>query len=208
MRLYGYAHSSATERVRLALALKGLDAPVLLSDASDRRVRDDAEPRLNELGGAPVLQLADGTVLTQSLAITEWLEELWPTPPLLPPDPLSRARIRAFVMTVLCDVQPMHDERAFGRLCDASPMEGESQSRVRGAIANGLAAGEAMLCDSGGPFCFSDVPGLADLCLVPQLALARRFGVHLAFPRLLAAEAACLTLPAFRQVYPETIHAD
>ncbi|HWX47533.1 MAG TPA: maleylacetoacetate isomerase [Roseomonas sp.] len=207
MRLHGYRRSSATLRVRLALSLKGLSVPETLYSLPGEWSREQAERGIAPPGMMPALELPDGTVIAQSFAILEWLEEIWPSPPLLPPDPLTRARVRAFAMMVTCDVQPLQGRRAHARLCAAGLSEGEAQGWLRQAIAESLDACETMLCGSSGPFCFGETPGMADICLVPQLQAARQFGVHLAFPRLLAAEAASMTLPAFQQSHPEIVYA-
>ncbi|MDJ0390843.1 glutathione S-transferase N-terminal domain-containing protein [Roseomonas sp. E05] len=206
MRLHGYLQSSATWQVRAALALKGLTVPEVLHRLPDGSPCPPGEASLGVPGGLPALELPDGTILTQSLAILEWLEEIWPSPPLLPPDPLTRARVRAFAMTIACEVQPLHAPRMQARLTAAGLSEGQVQGWMRQMSAERLDVCETMLCGMAGPFCFGDVPGLADACLVPQLHAARQLSVHLAFPRLLAAEAACMTLPAFRQVHPEMLH--
>ncbi|WBV42438.1 glutathione S-transferase N-terminal domain-containing protein [Pseudoroseomonas cervicalis] len=206
MRLHGYRHCPATARVRIALALKGVEmaAPVL-RDPPCGPLRLATTPQ----GGLlPVLELPDGQGLRQSLAILEWLEEMWPSPPLLPPDPLTRARVRAFALALTADLEPLCSPRVLERLRATGASEGEAQLWARRALAEGLEAGEALLDHGGeGPFCFGAEPGLADICLVPLLQEARRFGVALGFPRLLAAEAASLTLPAFRMVQSEVIHA-
>jgi maleylpyruvate isomerase len=207
MRLFGYCSSPATQRIQIALALKGLDAPMVPSKLSRDGESGDVLLQPQAAGGPPVLQLADGTRLTQSLAILEWLEEIWPSPALLPPDPITRARVRSFAQVLSSEVHPLQSLRVLARCRDGGLLEGEAQACVRQAIREGLDAGESLLTDNAGPFCFGDTPGLADLCLVPQLRMARHFGVHLAFPRLLAAEAACLTLPAFRQATLEPLHA-
>ncbi|HWL80533.1 MAG TPA: glutathione S-transferase C-terminal domain-containing protein [Roseomonas sp.] len=206
MRLHGYSQSSATWQVRVALALKGLAVTETLRPLPDLR----RCPSGKALPGAPctlpTLELPDGTLLTHPLAILEWLEEIWPSPPLLPPDPLTRARVRAFALTIAGDVQAFDIARVQARLWAAGLSEGQAQGWMRQMNAERLDACEAMLRDTAGPFCFGAAPGLADACLVPQLHVARQLGVHLAFPRLLAAEAACLTLPAFRHVHPELLH--
>ncbi|MXP63596.1 maleylacetoacetate isomerase [Roseomonas sp. M0104] len=206
MRLHGYSQSSATQQVRVALALKGLTVQEALRPLPDiwRRLPGEALPAAPAM--LPALELADGTVMTHPIAILEWLEEIWPSPPLLPPDPLTRARVRAFALTVAGDVQPFDIARGQGRLWAAGVSEGQAQGWARRMSAERLDACEAMLRDTTGPFCFGEAPSLADACLVPQLQAARQLGVHLAFPRLLAAEAASMTLPAFRHVQPEMLH--
>lgn len=205
MRLHGYFRSQASWRLRIALRLKGRSAEMVCCDLDRGEHRQPAFRRLNPQGLVPALELPDGAVLTQSLAILEWLEEIWPTPALLPPDPLGRARVRAFAMAIATDIAPLHRQRVLDRLALAGLSEAQRAGWARQAIAEGLDACEVLLDHGAGPFCFGDAPGLADLCLVPQLHLARQFGVHMAFPRLLAAEAACMTLPAFQETIPESL---
>jgi maleylpyruvate isomerase len=197
MRLHGYTHSSSTWRVRIALAMKGLRAETVLHQAPGQDVRLPALLQLNPQGLVPVLETGEGAPLTQSLAILEWLEEMWPSPALLPADPLARARVRAFAMAIACDMQPLHNPRSQARLRALGLGEMQIRAWVRLTLTEGLEACEILLRDAEGPFCFGMAPGLADICLVPQMALAREFGLALAYPRLMAAEAACLTLPAF-----------
>lgn len=209
MRLHGYRRCAATWRVQLGLALKGLEAELLLHDLPAEGLRS-AVPVGSDAprGPLPLLLLPDGQRLHNSLAILEWLEEMRPSPALLPPDPATRARVRAFAMVVATDVEPLHSLRVLGRLRATGASEGQAQGWARRAISEGLEAGEAMLDHASGPFCFGDRPGLADIHLVPQLHAARHYGVELVFPRLLAAEAASLTLPAFQATLRETQHAN
>ncbi|MFB9970382.1 glutathione S-transferase N-terminal domain-containing protein [Pseudoroseomonas cervicalis] len=206
MRLHGYRHCPATARVRIALALKGVERVAL--DLRDPPAAPLLLAHVPPGGQPPVLELPDGQRLRQSLAILEWLEEMWPSPALLPPDPMTRARVRAFALALTADMEPLCSPRVLDRLRRTGASEGEAQLWARQALAEGLEACEALLDHGGeGPFCFGAEPGLADLCLVPQLQEARRFGVALGYPRLLAAEAASLTLAAFQLALPEVIHA-
>lgn len=206
MRLHGYIPSSVTWRVRIALALKGVEVETLLHDLPQDGPRNLGHVSLNPQGLMPILELPEGGSLTQSLAIVEWLEEMWPSPPLLPPEPLARARVRAFALAIACETQPLHSSGVLARLRAAGMTEGQVQGWARHAIGETLEACEGLLAENGGPFCFGAKVSLADVFLVPQLHAARRFGVQLAFPRLLSAEAACMTLPAFRDTLPEFSH--
>jgi len=152
----------------------------------------------------PALELDDGTVLTQSLAIIEWLDDAYPEPKLLPADPVRRARVRAFALVLAADTHPLQNLGVLARLRGMGRPEAEVQAWAADANAAGLAACEALLEGTPGPFCFGAAPTLADICLVPQLGNARRFGVDVVrFPRLLAAEAACLALSAFADAVPD-----
>lgn len=204
MRLHGYFRSSAAWRVRIALNLKGLTAEHVPHHLRHGGQRAPDYLRLNPQGLVPTLETDDGAVLTQSLAIIEWLEEVHPKPALLPGDAVMRARIRAFAQAIACDIHPVQNLRVLARLRRLALPDDEVTGWARWAIEEGLAACEALVADVPGPFCFGAVPTLADLCLVPQLGNARRFGADLgAVPRLLQAEAACLALPAFIDAAPE-----
>ncbi len=154
----------------------------------------------------PALELDDGTVVTQSLAIIEYLDEVQPAPALLPAEPAERALVRGFAQAIACDIHPLqnlrvleylreplgHDEAALGAWCQRW-------------LGDGLAACESLVTrrDGGGRFCFGGQPGLADICLVPQIASAARFGVDTAaMPRLRSIAAACAELPAFADAVP------
>ncbi|MDE2579187.1 MAG: maleylacetoacetate isomerase [Hyphomicrobiales bacterium] len=203
MTLYGYFRSSAAWRVRIALGLKNLHVTHVHRHL--RRGEHNAPDylALNPQGLLPALQLDDGRILTQSLAIIEWLDETWPQPPLLPSDPYDRARVRAFALAIACDIHPLQNLRVLGRVKAAA---GEEAGQRWAADVNreGLAACEKLIASEPGPFCFGASPTLADICLMPQLGNARRFGVDVAaFPRLLAAETAARALPAFALAAPE-----
>ena len=205
VRLHGYFRSSAAWRVRIALNLKGLEVAHVLHHLRRGEQRAAGYLRLNPQGLVPALELDDGaTVLTQSLAICEWLDETHPAPPLLPGGPEQRARVRAFALAIACDIHPVQNLRVLARLRELGLAEAAVTAWAQATIAEGLAACEALLPAGTGPFLFGAAPGLAELCLVPQLANARRFGVDLGpLPRLLAAEAACQALPAFQAAAPE-----
>jgi maleylpyruvate isomerase len=208
MQLSTYFRSSAAWRVRIALALKGITAKPdlvhLLKDGGQQKTA--AFRRKNPMGVVPVLELDDGTLLTQSLAIIEYLEETHPTPALLPADPVARAKVRAFALAIACDIHPLNNLRVLQYL--EHVMEQSQEARrawYHHWIAAGLTALEALLQDAGaGPFCFGATPGVADICLVPQMANARRYKCPLgAYPILLRAEAAALALPAFCDTAPD-----
>jgi maleylpyruvate isomerase len=203
MKLHGYFRSSASYRVRIALNLKGLGAEHLPHHLRKGEQRDPSYLAINPQGLVPTLQ-ADGVVITQSLAIIEWLDETHPEPPLLPNDPLRRAHVRAFAQVLACDTHPVQNLKVLARLRQLGLPEEQVTGWAAWANREGLSACEALIAGEPGPFCFGDAPGIADLCLVPQLANARRFGVDLAaFPRLLKAEAAAKNLAAFADAAPE-----
>ena len=203
MKLHGYFRSSASYRVRIALNLKGLGAEHLPHHLRKGEQCAPAFLAINPQGLVPALE-ADDAVLTQSLAIIEWLDETHPDPPLLPRDPLRRAKVRAFAMALACDTHPVQNLKVLARLRQLGLPEEQVTEWAAWANREGLAACEALIAHEPGPFCFGARPTLADLCLVPQLANARRFGVDLAaYPRLLRAEAAAKNLAAFADAAPE-----
>lgn len=204
MRLHGYFRSSAAWRVRIALNLKGLRPGQAFHHLRHGGQRAPDYLRLNPQGLVPALETGEGTVLTQSLAICEWLEEGWPEPPLLPSGRDDRARVRAFAQAIACDIHPVQNLKVLARLRGLGLPEEEVTAWARWAIGEGLAACEALIRGEPGPFCFGAAPTLADIALVPQLGNARRFRCDLtALPRLLAAEAACNALPAFAEAAPD-----
>jgi len=203
MRLHGYFRSGAAYRVRIALNLKGLPVEHSFRHLRKGEQRAPDYLALNPQGLVPTLELDDGTMLTQSLAIIEWLNETYPTTPLLPSDPLQRARVRAFALAIACDIHPVQNLRVIAAVREIGG-EDAAQAWAKRVNAEGLAACEKLIANEPGPFCFGQQPTLADICLVPQFGNARRFGVDLsAFPRLLQAEAACKALPAFADAAPE-----
>jgi maleylpyruvate isomerase len=186
------------------LNLKGLRAEHLPHHLRKGEQRDPAYLALNPQGLVPTLQDDRGAVLIQSLAIIEWLEETHPEPPLLPKDPLRRAQVRAFAQVLACDTHPVQNLKVLARLRQLG-LPGEKVTEwAAWANREGLAACETLIASEPGPFCFGASPTMADLCLVPQLANARRFGVDLAaFPRLLTAETAAKNIKAFADAAPD-----
>ena len=208
MKLYGYFRSSASYRVRIALNLKGLS----YEQASVHLMRGGGEQftaafrQLNAQSLVPVLQ-DDERVLTQSLAIMEYLEEVHPQPPLLPKNPAARARVRSLALAVACEIHPLNNTRVLAYLTGPLGLSSEIRDKwYHHWIALGLQALEARLAGERetGKFCHGDAPGLADCCLVPQLANARRFKCDVApYPTLLAVEKNCLALEAFKRAAPD-----
>jgi maleylacetoacetate isomerase len=204
LKLYSYYRSSAAYRVRIALNLKGLPYEIvpihLVKDGG--RHRSPEYRAINPQMRIPALTLDDGEVLVQSLAIMEYLEEVHPEPPLLPSDPRSRARVRAIAQMVACDVHPLNNSGTLGYL--KGPL-GVNESAVNAWYAHWIVAAfeaiEAMIAP--GPYAFGADVTMADLCLVPQVANARRFKVPIeSFPRL-GVDAACQELPAFERARPD-----
>jgi maleylpyruvate isomerase len=204
LKLHGYFRSSAAFRVRIALNLKGLAVEHVVHHLRRGEQRAPTYLSLNPQGLVPTLELGERMVLTQSLAIIEWLEESHPEPALLPREPWLRARVRAFAQAIACDLHPLQNLKVLQRLRSLGLNEEVVTEWAASANRDGLAACEALTEQQPGPFCFGTTPTLADICLVPQLGNARRFKVDVGhFPRLLQAEAACLVLPPFADAAPE-----
>jgi len=203
MRLHGYFRSAAAWRVRIALNLKGVAVEHVAHHLRRGEQRAPGYLALNPQGFVPTLELDDGTVLTQSIAIIEWLDEMHPEPPLLPEDALGRARVRAFALVLAADTHPVQNLKMLARLRTMGHDEDAVRDWAAEANAAGLEACETLLPHGPGPFCFGHAPTLADICLVPQLGNARRFGVDVdRFPTLLHREAACMALRAFADAAP------
>lgn len=208
LALYGYWRSSAAYRVRIALNLKGLAyesrAVHLLRDGGEQHAA--AYRQLNPQQLIPCL--VDGEqVVTQSVAIIEYLDETRPAPPLLPADPAGRARVRALALAVACDVHPLGNLRVLQYL--ETELNADDAVRTewsRHWIATGFDSIEQMLADSPatGRYCHGDTPGLADACLIPQMYNARRWKLPLEnYPTIVRIVDACNALEAFRDAMPE-----
>ncbi|OZI61490.1 maleylacetoacetate isomerase [Bordetella genomosp. 11] len=208
MQLYSYFRSSAAYRVRIALNLKGLAydyVPVHLLKDGGQQLKPEYL-RLNPQAMVPTL--VDGSaVLTQSMAIIEYLDETHPQPPLLPSTPVARARVRALAQGISCDIHPLNNLRVLRYLKkELDVPDAARDAWYRHWVQTGLLALEHMLADSPdtGVYCHGDSPTLADACLVPQLFNARRLDCDLsAMPVIARIDAACRALPAFEQAAPE-----
>ncbi len=203
MIFHGYFRSSAAWRVRIVLNLKGLSAEPRYTHLRKGEQRSPEYLAINPQGLLPSLILDDGAVLTQSLAICEYLDEQHPEPPLLPTDPVARAQVRAFAQVIACDIHPLQNLKVLKALEARGQTTEETQGWAREMITSGFEALETLTTGRATPFAFGDRPSLADVFLVPQMANARRFGVDLRWPRLMAIEAACMALPAFADAHPD-----
>ena len=206
LSLYTYFRSSASYRVRIGLALKGLayaSKPVhLVRNGGEQHSPDFAA--LNPAQLVPVLQ-DGGVTVTQSLAILEYLEETHPTPALLPTSAADRAHVRAMAQLIACEIHPINNLRVLQHLEHELHLDAPARNAWYAHWVNeGFAALELMLQHSGGHCCHGDVPGMADCCLVPQVYNARRFQISLApYPTIARIAAHCEALPAFMQAAPE-----
>ena len=205
MKLYSFFRSSAAYRTRIALNLKGLSHDIVsihLSRDGGKQFSDEFRA-LNPQMRVPALALAGGEVLTQSLAIIEYLDEVYASPPLLPTDAVERARVRAAAQLVACDIHPLNNLITLNYLkTTLKHDQAEVNAWYAHWVERGFEALEAML--HPGPYAFGAHVTLADLCLVPQVFNARRFQVPLdRFPKIVAVDAACLKLEAFDRARPE-----
>ena len=205
MKLYSYFRSSAAYRVRIALNLKAVAyemIPIHLRKDGGRH-RGDEYRAINPQMRVPSLKLPTGEVLVQSLAIIGYLNELYPQPPLLPGDAVERAQARAVSQIIACDIHPLNN---LGTLQYLKNEMGQEQGAIdkwyHHWILSGFEAVEKLI--KPGPYAYGSLPGLADICIVPQVANARLQKVPLdAFPKIVAVNEACLKLPAFDKARPE-----
>lgn len=206
MKFYGYFRSSSSYRCRIAFNLKGLDvdfSPVHLKQGAQHGAEFVA---INPQRLLPALVTDDGETLIQSLAILEWLDETHLEPALIPTDPLLRAHVRAFAQVIACEVHPLQNLRVLKYLSDEFGADTAATTKwLTRWLTDGLEACEALLAKRTQvtAFCYGDTPGLADICLVPQVFSAQRFGVdisHLA--RISEITARCEALPAFAAAHP------
>jgi maleylacetoacetate isomerase len=204
-QLYSYFRSSAAYRVRIAFNFKGLGyvtIPIHLQREGGQNRKPDFRA-VNPLMRVPALRLDSGAVLTQSLAIIEYLDETHPQPPLLPRDPVGRAKVRALAQLIACDIHPLNNTSPLRYLKNELGLDqAKIDAWYHHWILEGFDALEAMVAPA--PYALGSEVTLADICLVPQVANARRLKVPLdRFPRLVAIDAACAKLPAFEKARPE-----
>ena len=209
MILHGYWRSSAAYRVRIALALKGLDHEQVLVHLTrgGGEQLSEAFAALNPQRLVPALELDGGAVLTQSMAIVEYLEETCPEPALLPADVLGRARVRALAQSIACEIHPLNNLRVLRYLVHELGLDDAAKTAwYRHWVQLGFEAFERALAgsDDTGTYCHGDAPTLADVCLMPQIYNAQRFDVGLEpYPTIRRVAAACAALPAFAGAAPE-----
>ncbi len=204
MELFTYYRSTSSYRVRIALALKGLDyqaVPVNLIAPPGGEHRQAAYLEINPQGRVPVLRTDEGSVLTQSPAIIEYLEECYPQVALLSRDLVTRAHERAVAALVACDIHPLHNVSVLNQLRQLGQSEEQVVQWISHWITQGLAAIEQLIGDDG--YCFGAEPGLADVYLIPQLYAAQRFNVALTpYPRITRVAALADKHPAFIKAHP------
>jgi maleylacetoacetate isomerase len=207
LRLYTYFRSSAAYRVRIALNLKQLDytSEFVHLVKNGGQQHSQSYQAINPQKLIPCLGVDDSNVLTQSLAIIEYLEEVHPTPPLLPTEAILRAQVRAFALSICCDIHPLNNLRVHAYLKDNLSINEDARlAWYQHWILQGFQALETRLQKSHGDYCFGDIPTLADICLIPQVYNAHRFKCNLDdFPLINKINAHCLTLDAFQNAAPE-----
>lgn len=205
-RLFDYFRSSACYRVRIALNLKGVDYESVSLNLVEGRQKAPDYLAVNPQGLIPALEI-DGRLLTQSLAIIEYLDSTRPEPPLVPDDPADAAHVRALALVIACDIHPLNNLRVLKYL--SGPLVQPQEARdswYRHWVSAGFAALEAMAAPRAGRFLFGDSPTLADLCLVPQLFNARRLETPLDdYPTLVRADAEANRLEGFAAAHPDAI---
>ena len=205
MTLYGYWRSSASYRVRIALALKGIEVRHVPVNLKDGGQKDADHLARNPQGYVPVLELEDGTQLTQSMAIIDYLECTYPKNQLLPQDPVHRAKVLAAALAIATDIHPIQN---LSVLKYVRAEHGQDDAGVKQWaqhwIAKGFTALEKSIQLSETPYFMNEEPGLFECCLIPQVYNARRFGIDMdAFPKLAGLDVACNALPAFKKALPE-----
>jgi maleylacetoacetate isomerase len=205
MKLHNYFRSSASFRVRIALELKGLPYDYLPVHLVKGEHKSDQFAAVSPSGLVPALETDSGEVLGQSMAIIEYLDETHPNPPLLPKDPLGRARVRALAQLIACEIHPLNNLRVLKYLVREMKVSEEAKNTwYRHWVRSGLVSYEAELQRlPASTFSFGDAPSLADCCLVPQVFNGKRFDVDFSgLARTMAAFDACMKLPAFQKAQP------
>ncbi|MEM8592348.1 MAG: maleylacetoacetate isomerase [Pseudomonadota bacterium] len=203
MKLYSYWRSTTSYRVRIALAWKGIDYEYIPVNLVEGEQRDADYAALNPVMGVPTLQLSGGQLLTQSLAILDFLEIGYPAPPLLPGDPYERAKVRAAALVMATDTHPVNNLKVGQKLKAMGHSQDEVVAWMNHWTGEGLTAFQALIRDDT-EFAFGENPTWADVCLVGQLYNAHRWGADLSsHGRLLEIEASCLALHQFQAAHPD-----
>ena len=203
LTLHSAWRATAPYRVRIGLAIKGVAYDYAALDLIAGDQRQASYRQVNPQGLVPALDLGDGTILTQSLAILEWLEETRPTPPILPRSPVDRATVRAMAGIIACDIHPLNNTRVGHKLNQIGVPQPEITDWIHGWIRDGFDALEPMISRHGGQFAFGDIPTIADCCLVPQVYSARRFELDLTpWPVLTGVADRAAMHPAFLAAHP------
>ncbi len=203
--LYDYYRSSASYRVRIALNVKGAAYERVPVNLLEDEQKDEAYRTRNPQGFVPLLE-ADGTQITQSLAIIGWLDREFPDPPLLPADSLDRAQVVAMATTIVADIHPLNNLRVIRHLAGLGLDQQARDDWYRHWIREGFDALEALAAPSAGRHLFGDSVTVADICLVPQMFNARRFEIDLApYPTLVDADAEAAKLAAFAAAHPDRV---
>jgi len=201
--LYSAWRATAPYRVRIGLALKGVDYAYSAVDLIKGQQREPAYQAVNRQMLTPSLDLGGGRVLTQSLAILEWLEEAHPAPAILPNDPLDRQTVRAMALIVACDIHPLNNTRVGRKLNKMGIDQAGILEWTQGWIRDGFDALEPMVAAHGKGFAFGETPTIADCCLIPQVYSANRYEVDLApYPAISAVAARAAEHPAFQAAHP------
>ncbi len=204
MELFNYCRSSASYRVRIALALKGLDYTYRAVHLARSEQFNESYTAVSASRLVPLLH--DGELaLTQSIAIIEYLDETYPKPPLLPASPAARARVRALALDIACEIHPLNNLRVLRYLVHDLKLSEDDKNRwYRHWVETGLEVVERQLAAAPGRYCHADTPGLADCALVPQIFNARRFNCNTGHvPHVMRVFDACMQLPAFEETRPE-----
>jgi maleylacetoacetate isomerase/maleylpyruvate isomerase len=204
MELFNYFRSSASYRVRIALALKGLDYSYQSVHLAKNEQFNESYAAVSASRLVPLLR--DGEhALTQSMAIIEYLDETYPQPPLLPNTPAARARVRALAQDIACEIHPLNNLRVLRYLVrDLKVSEDDKNRWYRHWVESGLEVVERQLAAQPSLYCHGQLPGLADCLLVPQIFNARRFDCRTEHvPHVMRVFDACMKLPAFEQTRPE-----
>lgn len=202
MKLYSYPTSSASYRVRIALHLKGISFETVTVNLPKGEQRETPYGKINPQQRVPSLRLDDGTILTQSLAIIGYLDQVRPVPPLYPSDPIERAKVAAVALAIASEIQPLNNSSVVEHLREAHGFDDAAVSAWMARwIRSGFAAVEHLI--DGTHYCFGKEPTIADVCLVPQVFNAHRYKVELTdFPKITAAADVATAHPAFAAAHP------